>query len=332
MKEERKNRYGKLVILSIIGIVVLLLVGRNFLVQNDAVMAPRHPAHFPAALDTAALSVQGATLGRLLFNDPILSRHQQTACASCHQQEAAYADLKQQFSKGDAGMHTLRNSPALMNLIWKKRFFADGRATKITETIYNAIIDKRELNSEMRLILSRLNAHPVYLEKFQRLNKREKITTDDVIEVIAQYLRTLNSSNSKYDAVLQNSAMFTAQEAHGWKLFQANCQSCHVPPLFDMQQAHFVNSAKDEDLGAYLFTNNEHDKFAFYAPSLRNIQYSAPYFHDGRFSKLADLLAFHTALENTPQLQRSLNPEERQALQSFLNSLSDSQFVSSQSY
>lgn len=332
MAEQRRNRFGKLIILGIIGIVVLLLVGRNFLLQHDPSMGIRYPEQFPAPIDTTSVTVQGATLGRLLFNDPILSRHQETACASCHQQAAAYADLQQPLSTGDAGQETVRNSPALMNLIWKKKFFADGRATRISETVYNAIIDKRELNSDMRLILARLNAHPIYLEKFQRLNNTEKITTDNVLDVLSQYLRTLNSSNSKYDAFVQNKALFTTEEAQGWKLFQANCQSCHVPPLFDMPQAHNVNSGLGNDLGAYLFTNQDRDKHAFYAGSLRNIIYSAPYFHDGRFATLDDLLAFHTQVENTNQLQHSLSRQEQKAVISFLNSLSDSQFISSQSY
>lgn len=332
MQEVKRNRSGKAVILGIIAVVVLLLVGRNFLLGHDPNMQVRPPAHFPAAIDTGAISVQGATLGRLLFNDPILSLGQKISCASCHQQTAAYADFNKVYSAGDNNQLTKRNSPALMNLIWKESFFADGRASRLEETVLNAIQDSLELHSSVALIVNRLNQHEGYSEKFKRYTKKMEIDAHDFVDALVQYLRTLNSWASKYDAVMQQREFFTTEEQKGWLLFQSNCQSCHIPPLFNSKQTYAVHTASGKDVGRSLISGQAADAYAFVAPTLRNIAFSAPYFHNGTAADLKSVLAFHSQKENTTQLQRSLTAQEQKALLVFLETLSDRQFVSSNSY
>lgn len=332
MQKVKPNRSGKAVILGIIAVVVLLLVGRNFLLGHDPNIQVRPPEHFPAAIDRGIISVQGATLGRLLFNDPILSLGQKISCASCHQQTAAYADFNKVYSSGDNYQLTKRNSPALMNLLWKESFFADGRATKLSETVLNAIKDSLELHSDMALILSRLNQDEGYADKFKRYTHKAQIEEHDFVDALVQYLRTLNSWTSKYDAVMQQREQFTAAEQKGWLLFQANCQSCHIPPLFSSKATYAVNSAVGKDLGRSLISALAADDYAFVVPTVRNIEFSAPYFHNGVHADLKSVLSFHTKKENTAQLQRSLTDREQQELLTFLKTLSDRQFVASNSY
>ncbi|QBQ41485.1 cytochrome-c peroxidase [Sphingobacterium psychroaquaticum] len=330
-QKPQTQRSGKIVILVIIGIVILLLTGRFFLLKNDPSIRIQAPSHFGAPLDTGKITVHGASLGRILFNDPILSRHQKTSCASCHQQGAAYADLQKSNSVGDLGHKTSRNSPVLTNLIWKSYFFQDGRATTLKETILNAIRDTNELNSDIDLILDRLNNQHLYQEKFQRITKREKIEASDLLSVLSQYLRTLNSWNTRYDEMMLGKAFFSGEERKGWTIFQEHCQSCHSAPFFTTQTGHVV-AGSGADLGMYIHSHKEEDRYRFMSPTLRNIQYSAPYMHDGRFDDLRGLLRFHGDPINTPGMGKKLTDSEVSSVISFLKTLSDKAFISTSSY
>ena len=318
MDKVKRNRSGKWVIAGLIAIVLCLLLGRNFLVSHDPNITIQPPSYFPAKVDTGIISVKGASLGRLLFNDPILSLGHKISCASCHQQAAAYADYNKVFSTGDNYQLTKRNSPALLNLVFKESFFADGRAYRLEQTVLNAIHDSLELHSSLPLILSRLNAHEGYKDKFKAFTGKEQVEESDFVEAIVQYLRTLNSWNSKYDAVMQQREQFSPAEEQGWLLFQANCQSCHSTALFSNKSRYAVNTGESQE--------------AFVVPTLRNIEFSAPYFHNGSAKTLEKALVFHADKTNTKELPRSLTVQEQQAVITFLKTLSDRQFVSSNSY
>lgn len=302
-------------------LLILLLLGREFLVAQNPELPTQPPAHFPSYVDTTVGSVQGATLGRMLFNDPLLSRHQQISCASCHQQSSSYADASKQFSEGDLHRKTLRNAPALINLRWKQYFFADGRANSLAATIHNAVLDTNELNSNWPLIVERMAAHPVYTTKFQRLYADGQINEERIVQVLTQYLQTLNSWRSTYDEVMLGRQQFNAAEKLGWNLFQQECQSCHVPPLF--HGAAPITRVESADQSTPTPWRS--------VPTLRNIRYTAPYYYDGSVQTLEELLQTHVLKTGHGQGQQR-SGQDVAALKAFLHSLSDAAFINSNSY
>ncbi|MFD2553606.1 cytochrome-c peroxidase [Sphingobacterium tabacisoli] len=310
-----KSNSGKLVIVSVFFVAAILIIAYQFLVNNDSPINIDSPAHFGTPINQDDITVQGASLGRQLFNDVLLSRHQQISCASCHQQTASYADLGKRFSIGDRGLPTTRNAPVLINLIWKSHYFADGRADQLEETIYNAIRDTLELNSNIDLILERVRQHPIYSKKLKTIFQVKEIEKEHVIDVLTQYLRTLNSWDSRYDRMLRGDLVFTAEEKQGQMLFESECASCHIAPFFHSNTT--MVSLLNQKLQS---------------PSLRNIHASAPYMHDGRFDGLDSLLLQHP--EEFPQTfrKRALNQQERKSIITFLKTLSDEQFLNPNSY
>lgn len=310
-----RSNSGKLVIVSVLIVAVVLIAVYYFLNSNDSQITIQSPSHFDAPLDTGITTVQGASLGRLLFNDPLLSRHQKISCASCHQQTASYADYNKQFSTGDRGLFTKRNAPVLINLIWKSHYFADGRAQRLEQTILNAIKDTLELNSDMDLIVERIRQHPVYNKKLKNIFQVKEVEAHHIVDVMTQYLRTLNSWDSNYDRMRQGTYVFTEPEKQGQLLFEQQCTSCHIPPFF-------------QDSTPILTTDGQ----KLLSPSLRNIKYSGPYMHDGRFKTLDSLLAQHPYEFPQETHRKKLSPEEHQSILIFLNTLTDEQFSNPNSY
>lgn len=306
---------GKLVIVSVFSIATVLISAYYFLTSNDSPITIQRPTHFGSPIDTGRVTVQGASLGRQLFNDALLSKQQKVSCASCHQQTASYADQGRKLSIGDQGMFTKRNAPVLINMIWKNHFFADGRASRLEETVINAINDTLELNSNLTLILDRVKQHPVYSKKIKSIFKTEEINEIHIVNVLVQYLRTLNSWDSKYDRMLQGSSIFTKNERAGLMLFEKECASCHVPPFF-----HSTEAAIDGN------------SYKLLSPSLRNIDHSAPYMQDGRFKNLDSLLLLHPFEFPQAVQKRKLNEEERKSIIIFLKTLSDEHFLNPNSY
>lgn len=255
----------------------------------------------------------------MLFHDPLLSLHQQISCASCHQQAAAYADPGKSTSTGDLSVKTERNSPTLVNLAWKKQFFADGRATKLEETIENAVLDPKELNSDFDcIIIPRIRKNSLYSQKFRRLFGNRTIHKDDIILVLTDYLRTLNSFHAKYDEVMQGRAQFTTQEKEGLEIFTAACQSCHVPPLFHSQGLIASCRSGNQDINALV------------APTLRNIEFTSPYGYTGAYPRLDSLLIVHEIQWAGSSYPRTV--KEVAALKAFLYTLSDHSFTSNTAY
>ena len=311
----RKSNSGKLVIISVFSVATVLMAFYYFLTSNDSQINIQAPAHFGVPVDKGSVTVQGASLGRMLFNDPLLSKHQKISCASCHQQTASYADQGKRLSIGDRGLPTHRNAPALVNMIWKNYFFADGRANRLEETILNAINDTLELNSNIDLIVQRVAQHPIYSKKIKTLFQTQDIKGEQVIDALAQYLRTLNSSDSKYDRMLLGEVLFTDMEKKGQLIFESQCASCHIPPFFHSNVPTY---------------DAQHRKIL--SPSLRNIHYSAPYMHDGRFDNLDSLLRYHPLEFSKDPQQKNLSKIEIESIHSFLKTLTDKQFLNPNSY
>ncbi|NKB66645.1 MAG: cytochrome-c peroxidase [Candidatus Latescibacteria bacterium] len=306
------------------------------------------PAGFPALEIPRAnpLTVEGVELGRLLFFDPILSIDSTVACASCHGPENAFSD-SETFSRGVAGV-TGRNSMSLLNVAWGPSFFWDGRAASLEEQALIPVEDPVEMGESWPHVVEKLARHPSYPALFAAAFGARPISKELAARAIAQFERTLISNQSKYDRYLAGEAELTLQEHQGSVLFLASergdCFHCHGTGLFTDNLFH--NNGLDSlvaDAGLGAITGNRLDEGKFKTPSLRNVEYTAPYMHDGRFTTLEEVVEFYNSgvhvTRNTPsdlilaarvRRENPLTEEEKAALVAFLKTLSDPQSLQSQ--
>lgn len=298
------------------------------------------PASFPVLFMPVdnPLTEEGVALGRRLFFDPILSRDSTRACASCHAPAQAFSD-QERFSLGVGGQRGTRQSMPLMNVAWMPSFFWDGRAVSLEEQVGHPVTNPVEMGEEWGHVLAKLERHRDYPALFMRAFETPEITQARVAKAIAQFERTLISGGSKFDRFLAGEAALTAQEQLGYDLFnteRADCFHCHGNILFTDNDFHNNGLDTDpEDPGLSAVTGRPSDFGKFKTPTLRNLAYTAPYMHDGRFTTLEEVVDHYaTGLQRSstldPLLLRAplrLTPEEKEALIAFLLTLSDPAFL-----
>lgn len=289
---------------------------------------------------------KGAELGRYLFYDTILSSDFSFSCASCHQQQFAFADNKK-FSKGVDGEFLKRNTMPLFNLAWYSSFFWDGRATSIEDQIFVPVRAHNEMNLDWKEAEKRLNESFFYKKQFKNVFSINYIDSITISKAIAQFERTLISNHSKYDKVIAGKDKFTESEFRGFILVNdqsmADCLQCHTTDADALGTTrNFSNNGLDielKDEGLFKTTQNLNDKGKFKIPSLRNIALTAPYMHDGRFETLEEVINFYSEGVQISKLIDSkmqyahqggvqLTNEEKKDVISFLKTLSDSTFIS----
>lgn len=276
-------------------------------------------------------------LGRTLFYDPILSLDSTISCASCHLSYSSFTHVDHNLSHGIRDSIGLRNSPVLVNLAWSKHFMWDGAVNHIDVQALAPISDAREMGEELNHVLLKLNKSETYQRLFEQAFGSSKITGEFLLKAIAQFQLTLISSNSKYDKVKRGELKFSEQELRGYKLFAQKCASCHTEPLFTNGEFECNGLPVDnglKDWGRYRITQRSSDSLKFKVPTLRNIEYSYPYMHDGRFTTLTQVMDHygqgiikHANLSTDLQDDYSLNSVEKVDLIAFLLTLSDKEFM-----
>lgn len=314
------------------------------------------PAGFPqpALPEDNPLTVEGILLGRQLFYDPILSLDSSQSCSSCHNPEFGFTDNGLTYSVGVDGSEGDRNSMPLHNLAWHQSFFWDGRAPSLREQSLEPITNPIEMNEDLMHVVLKLQRQPRYQDAFEAAFGDNEVTTDRMGLAMEQFMLTITSGGeSKFDRFLAGTESFTPEESLGLQLFNgesnpnspmpgADCFHCHGGALFTNHK--FMNNGLDSsftDLGLGGVTGLPSDQGKFKVPSLRNIAYTAPYMHDGRFQTLEQVINFYNSgvHPDSPNLDPSmvgfiqthsggarglnLNLSERQALVTFLNTLTD---------
>lgn len=276
-------------------------------------------------------------LGRNLFYEPLLSKNNTISCESCHSPFSAFTHIDHKLSHGIHDSIGTRNSPALMNLAWQKTFMWDGAVNNLDMQALAPIAHPAEMGSSIEEVVEKLNASEKYRKLFYNAFGDSTATGEKALKALSQFMLTLISANSKYDKVMQKETSFTEQEAKGYFLFKENCSSCHSEPLFT--NGNFENNGLPvdsllKDSGRMKITSNQNDSLKFKVPTLRNIAYSYPYMHDGRFKKLSEVLnhyteGIHNSKTLAPQLQNGikLSSNEKVDVISFLLTLSDKDFV-----
>jgi cytochrome c peroxidase len=263
------------------------------------------------------------------------------ACASCHLQSAAFSDPNQ-FSTGIDGLIGDRNASAIINVGWNNNLNWDGSAISLEEQAFEPITNPIEMNDTWINVENKLNADGEYPTLFKNAFNIDYIDSNHVVMAIAQFERTLISANSKFDKYLRGETQLTASELGGYAIFNSekgDCFHCHGTQMF-MDNLFHNNGLDPEpftDLGLGKITNNASDNAKFKTPTLRNIEFSSPYMHDGRFSTLEEVVEHYNSggeysLTVDPLMKKlgvglQLTNQEKQDLVAFLKTLSDSDFI-----
>ena len=297
----------------------------------------------------------GATLGRVLFYDKKLSANGTIACASCHKQNKGFSDdavLSLGFNGGSTGRHsmTLINS----RFYQRGRFFWDERAATLEEQVLMPFQDPVEMGMTLEQVVSKVQEQSYYPSLFTKAFGSAEINADKISKALAQFVRSIVSYSSKYDMGRAMTATpganfpnFTAEENLGKNIFFAPiqngggaCFGCHTTEAFISAnpgpQNNGLDAVSTTDLGAGSVFNNPIFIGRFKTSSLRNIELTAPYMHDGRFSTLEEVVEhYNSGIQNHPTLspalkdannnpvQLNLTTEEKAALVAFLKTLTD---------
>ena len=298
-----------------------------------------------------AISNHGATLGRVLFYDVKLSANNSKSCASCHKQANAFSDPVA-FSTGFQGGLTARNSMSLLNARYypNGRFFWDERAVSAEAQASRPIVHPVEMGMTMPALVTKLQGISYYPQLFQNAFGTSTIDSARVVKALAQFVRSIVSYRTKYDTGRSafpanqnpanvNFANFTAQENQGKQIFfgVGHCAACHGTETFTSPGAK--NNGLDlvyTDNGVGAITGNPAQNGQFKSPSLRGIQSSGPYMHDGRFTTLAQVVDhYNNGVKAHPNLspelrnpngtprQLNLTAAQKASLVAFLNTLTD---------
>jgi cytochrome c peroxidase len=298
------------------------------------------PDYFPKPVynfEQPPLDSNKIELGRILFYDPILSKDHTISCASCHSPFNAFAHTDHDLSHGIFDSIGNRNAPALFNLAWQKTFMWDGAINHLDMQALAPISHPSEMGSNINEVIKKLKESKAYKELFLNAFQDSTISTSKILKALSQFQLTLVSSNTKYDKVKMGKETFTEQEKNGYQLYKNNCASCHSEPFFS--NYNFENNGLPidptlNDMGRYVITENENDKRKFKVPSLRNLSFTYPYMHDGRFMTLQEVINHYTSgieYSETLSLQFNksieLSSNEKVDLISFLLTLNDKDFV-----
>ena len=303
-------------------------------------IAPIVPANNP-------LTEEGVALGKKLFFDRILSGDGSQSCASCHNPKKAFTD-QQQFSTGIQGESGERNAMPLFNLAWNfdERFAWDGKEFGLEEQALEPVSNPIEMHANWKKVTERIRQHPTYPNLFLQAFGTSKIDSIMITKAIAQFERTLISGNSKFDQFLRKETTLTPEEQNGFDVFmdeaKGDCFHCHGSnnnPLWTDNKFH--NNGLDatfKDLGFGNVTGDTNDNGKFKSPSIRNLAFTPPYMHDGRFSTLEEVINHYSEglkksatidplMKNIDKGGVQLSTQDKADLKAFLLTLSDNDFI-----
>lgn len=282
-----------------------------------------------------------ATLGELLYFDPILSSDSSISCASCHKPEFAFSD-NNPVSKGVGGKLGTRNAPSTMNQSARNFQFWDGRNETLEEQALGPIENPVEMNLPVSELINRLYKHKQYMSFFEKIYG-EKPSRKNIAMAIAAYERTLETNDTPFDDYMKNddTTGFGLSEQRGQEIFnvKGKCFDCHFGPDFTGDQFRNIGLFNGKDLndsGRFIVTRNGRDIGKFKTPGLRNIAMTAPYMHNGMHKTLREVIDYYN--EPDKFVKNSVNRDsllskplglteaEKKDLENFLLSLTDRRF------
>ncbi len=295
-------------------------------------------------------------LGRMLFNDESLSSTGNISCATCHHKDKAFTDgLKK--AKGIGNVELQRNTPTLTYAVYQKAMFYDGRATGLEDQIVNVVNDKKEFHLDLNTLEKRIKENSFYTQQFDSLYNG-KLSNRNARHAIATYIRSLAPFDSKFDRNMQGlENSMKEDEILGFNLFmgKAACATCHFPPAFNgtvppkymetefenlgvPQNASFEHPVLDGDPGQYYPYKVEEKRNFFKTSTVRNVEFTGPYMHNGVYETLEEVVNFYNVgggqgmgldvpYQTLPPDSLNLTDKESQALIAFMKTLNDKRFV-----
>ncbi|WP_304156689.1 cytochrome-c peroxidase [Mesonia mobilis] len=318
--------------------------GYEAIVENDT-LSIEIPDYFPEVtynFEANPPTEKGFELGKKLFYDGKLSSDGVVSCGFCHIQDFSFTHHTHIVSHGVNGALGTRNAQPLQNMIFMNEFTWDGAAESLDAQPIIPITAEVEMNESFSNIIDKLQADEEYPQLFAEAFENGEVNTDNMLKAISQFLVMMVSADSKYDKILKNEgSQFTAEEEAGKVLFDQKCATCHAGVLFTDQSYRNNGLPIDpeyDDEGRSRVTGLQADKYKFKVPSLRNIQITYPYMHDGRFQTLAQVLDHYDSgmvvtenldpvFQQNENLGISLTEDEKQKIIAFLETLTDDNFL-----
>lgn len=273
--------------------------------------------------ESIPVNKEKAYLGKLLFHDPILSKDGTLSCFSCHDIYKKCGTDHLPLAKGMGGAEENANTPTVLNAIFNFAFFWNGRAQNPKEQIIFVFRNPLELDISRKELERRINNHKLYKQLFKKIYGVDYITEDLVADAIVEFEKTLITPNSKFDLYLKGKMKLSKEEEEGFKLFKEyGCISCHNGinvggNSFQKFGAVIPYKWKPWFPDRYKLTKNDFDKNVYRVPSLRNVECTYPYFHDGSAKTLEEAvrkMAYHN-------LGLELSDEEVKLIVKFLKTL-----------
>jgi len=298
------------------------------------------------------------SLGKMLFYDPILSGDQKLSCASCHQPDKGFADAVPKSLSSIQGKTVLRNAPSLLNSVYADRYFYDLRAFSLEQQAEHVIFNSGEFNTAYSVIVKKLKASGRYNMKFKQVFGTTEVNRDQFSKALASYVLSLQSFNSPLDKFIRGETSEISQEVkNGFNLFtgKANCATCHFAPTFAGLVPPFYSDSESEILGVLAdpkaktpkpdadkgrWDNNILSERAwiyeksFKTMTVRNADLTGPYFHNGAYETLDEVIEFYNkgggeglgltvANQTLSAGQLNLTDKEKKELIAFIRSLND---------
>lgn len=269
--------------------------------------------------DDDALTAAKIALGRKLFFDKRLSRDESLSCSTCHDPHHSFRDAKP-ISVGVFGRKGTRRVPTLINRVYGKSFFWDGRTATLEQQVMQPIVNPHEMDMSLAEAASRVG-----------------LSEKEISHALASFVRTILAGDSPYDRYVAGDASALSPEARrGLAIFRGkgNCATCHMGANLTDERYHNTGIAwrdgREADDGRFLVTHREQDRGAFKTPTLRQIAVMAPYMHDGSKATLEDVIEYYDRGGNhAPNLDPEIHPlhftaEEKSALLELLRSFTGS--------
>jgi cytochrome c peroxidase len=325
------------------GTLTQLLKGQNF------------NADYYASYAIATSNTDKIILGKKLFYNNTLSKNNSISCASCHKPDLYFTDGKEKANNFIHGGSLQRNTPTLLYAAMQSHQFFDVRSTTLEDQINEVFKNTNEFNFNANSIAKKLVKDTGYYSLFKKaFNRNDSIGGYEVRNAISSYIRSLSPFNSRFDEYLSGNAnSMNKEEVHGFNLFmgKGKCGSCHFIPLFNgnippwftkseseiigvPKTAQWTNATIDADEGRYNINKMEELKYAFKTPTIRNIEKTAPYMHNGVYKNVEDIVTFYNKgggvglgialpFQTLPFDSLSLNKNEQKAVVAFMKTLTD---------
>jgi len=303
------------------------------------------PSHFPEPaykFENNPITGAGFALGRKLFYDGSLSRDGSISCGFCHLQAAAFTHHGHDLSHGIDNQLTERNATPIMNLAWQTEFFWDGGVHDLDLVSIVPIQNPVEMDETLDQVLVKLRQNPDYPPLFEAAYGDPEVSTSRFLKALSQFMLMCVSADTPYDRFRQGDAQaLNAEEQAGLQVVRAKCGSCHSGELFTdfAFRNNGLNHQFNNDEGRFAVTLRPEDMHTFKTPSLRNLGFTSPYMHDGRFNSIDKVLDHYTnGVVDSPTLDPalrqpngtpgiSLTLTERQQIKAFLAALNDEAFI-----